>query len=278
MATVLRQRTAQESVSSRGDGSETWLMWALMFAPFTVLVLFTFRYTPDDALITMRYAANLANGNGPVFNAGERVEGFSSPLHLLIQTVLAQFPGGHELLRAKIASLVFGVLTLLVAGVLLLQLGLPRWAVRLAAFLTGASFMLAFGSANGLETTTVSFLVAALILLLYRGDHSLRPILTGIVGVCLALARPETVVLVVVAGIGTACVDRPEPLWRSLRWIVVSLSGLLAYLAFRIAYYGDVLPNTYYAKRTALTPEVLVEGGALCHLGACSGPPSVRWL
>src|SRR3972149_11082877 len=34
----------------------------------------------DDAMISMRYAYNLAHGLGPVWNAGERVEGFTNPL------------------------------------------------------------------------------------------------------------------------------------------------------------------------------------------------------
>jgi len=38
----------------------------------------------DDAFIFFRYADNLLAGLGPVFNAGERVEGFTSPLWLLL--------------------------------------------------------------------------------------------------------------------------------------------------------------------------------------------------
>ena len=35
-------------------------------------------YTADDSFITFRYARNLADGYGPVFNTGERVEGYTS--------------------------------------------------------------------------------------------------------------------------------------------------------------------------------------------------------
>src|SRR6186713_365207 len=34
----------------------------------------------DDQMISMRYADNLASGNGLVWNPGERVEGFTNPL------------------------------------------------------------------------------------------------------------------------------------------------------------------------------------------------------
>jgi hypothetical protein len=44
-------------------------------------------YTVDDAYIVFRYARNLVEGHGPVFNVGERVEGFSSPLWLAVATI-----------------------------------------------------------------------------------------------------------------------------------------------------------------------------------------------
>ncbi|GAH95705.1 unnamed protein product, partial [marine sediment metagenome] len=47
-----------------------------------VLVIFylygTWFYPTDDAYISYRYAQNLAEGNGLVYNLGERVEGYSN--------------------------------------------------------------------------------------------------------------------------------------------------------------------------------------------------------
>jgi hypothetical protein len=37
----------------------------------------------DDSYIFLRYAENFASGHGPVFNPGERVEGYSSPLWMV---------------------------------------------------------------------------------------------------------------------------------------------------------------------------------------------------
>jgi hypothetical protein len=38
----------------------------------------------DDAYITMRYSRHLAEGYGPVYNIGEKVEGYSNFLWMLI--------------------------------------------------------------------------------------------------------------------------------------------------------------------------------------------------
>ena len=51
-----------------------------------------FTFTNDDPFIVFRYADNLRRGIGPVMNAGERVEGFSSPLHLGLITLLRGLP------------------------------------------------------------------------------------------------------------------------------------------------------------------------------------------
>ena len=44
--------------------------------------------TQDDAFISFRYAENLANGQGLVFNPGERVEGYSNPLWTVLFAVI----------------------------------------------------------------------------------------------------------------------------------------------------------------------------------------------
>ena len=41
----------------------------------------------DDAFITFRYAKNLAHGLGPVWNAGERVEGYTNFLWMMIASL-----------------------------------------------------------------------------------------------------------------------------------------------------------------------------------------------
>src|SRR3972149_7645473 len=48
----------------------------------------------DDAMISMRYAYNLAHGLGPVWNAGERVEGFTNPLWVGIMALVHLLPIG----------------------------------------------------------------------------------------------------------------------------------------------------------------------------------------
>jgi len=52
-----------------------------LIASFLAFVALAYIYFPesiDDAYITLRYSKNLLMGNGPIFNIGERVEGYSN--------------------------------------------------------------------------------------------------------------------------------------------------------------------------------------------------------
>src|SRR6185436_4524317 len=59
--------------------------WVTVAAALAVggVAAYRFAWTTDDAFISFRYARNLVDGLGLVFNAGERVEGFSNLLWTL---------------------------------------------------------------------------------------------------------------------------------------------------------------------------------------------------
>src|SRR5205814_2662804 len=44
------------------------------------------RFGIDDAFINFRYAENLASGLGPVFNPGERIEGYTTPAWVFLRS------------------------------------------------------------------------------------------------------------------------------------------------------------------------------------------------
>src|SRR5690606_36891099 len=76
------------------------------------------RWIADDGLIVLRTVRNLIAGNGPVFNAGERVESNTSTLW----TYLIYFT--HEITGGRLELVVLGVaLTLSMLAVVFAMLG-----------------------------------------------------------------------------------------------------------------------------------------------------------
>ena len=87
------------------------------------------RWIADDGLIVLRTVRNLLAGNGPVFNAGERVESNTSTAWTYL-VYLGSLVGGP--LRLEYVALALS-LAFSVAGVVMVMLGAARlWAPGLA--------------------------------------------------------------------------------------------------------------------------------------------------
>jgi len=234
----------------------------------TALELHFVNLTFDDAFISFRYADNLAAGRGLVFNPGERVEGYSNPLWTVLLAVPMWLGIGRwdlgPLVLAKCVGAVLAVATLWVLrGVLSRRGARSAW---MGLLYCGAVAPNAFWSIGALETP----LLALLLLLAVRDhlDHELddaRPeglSRSSFWFLLAALTRPEPVVLFVVAWAFRAWQSfRSRTLgWREQsRFALPFLVPYGAFLALRFAYYGSLLPNTYYAKRY-LDPFAFIRG------------------
>ena len=217
------------------------------------------RWIQDDAYISFRYARNLVEGNGLVFNPGDRVEGYTNYLWTMLSAIpLATgtedpLPFMHRTGR----FFWFGTYGLLLAfGSYLLFRGVYTAPLVAAPLIAHWSFNQWFLS--GMETGMVSFFFI-LTLVVFALQDIKNPRLAATFGcscVLLLLSRPDSVFFLVgLAVAGLAChrswfVDRE--FWR--RWfpsfLVPVLLIYLPYTAWRLFYYGDLLPNTYYAKAT----------------------------
>ena len=257
-----------------------------------VLHVLRYNFVSDDAFISLRYAANLLAGHGLVFNLGERVEGFTSPLWTLL---LAGFGAcGFDLLEAARAlGLLCSILTLPTTYWLARQCGAAPLTALIAPALLAFNGSFACWAASGMETALFVGLIAAAFAAALAGSYWASASLTA----AATLARPEgLLVLLVLGGYqllraknsavvsvfdagpippapfptrkgGAAAVPPflagrgargvgPTPTTDSKRgegrsrlpWLLVSSGPYALYLGFRRWYYGDWLPNTYYAK------------------------------
>src|SRR5919201_6464144 len=69
----------------RIDRRRTATLVAVMVPMIVILIMgWQHRWIADDGFINFRYVDQIRHGNGPVFNAGERVEAFTSPLWLAL--------------------------------------------------------------------------------------------------------------------------------------------------------------------------------------------------
>lgn len=213
----------------------------------------------DDAYISFRYADNLNRGLGLVFNAGERVEGYSNFLWTL-WCALGLKLGAPPEAWANTSGAACWVLTVMLLAAFTRSgrearrgPGLPIAALLAACHTDWLAF-----ATGGLETAAYTMLVAlGFVLLAGALDRRARLAGAGAVFGLVALTRPEGILFAAVGGAWLVWVE-----WRSGR-IARLPTTALAYGAplvaivapfalWKLAYYGDLRPNTYYAKSASL--------------------------
>jgi len=202
-------------------------------------------YTPDDTFIFLRYAANAAEGRGLVFNPGEPVQGYTSALWTLILTAAAM-AGVPLLVFAKSAGAALGAGCLVLAQAIARRID-ARAAIAAPLLLAGFTD-LSYWSISGMDAPLFAFIVAAAMFLTVRahdGDGS--PVAAAIVWGLAGVTRPEGAAFGVIAllWLARAKQERRVTAWA---WIAF-LAPIAAWAAFAWMYYGDPLPNTFWAKR-----------------------------
>jgi hypothetical protein len=242
-----------------------FLAWSAFFRHrATFLAVDHNRYASlfDDALISMRYAWNLAHGNGLVWNQGERVEGYSNFLMTLLMAIPSLF---FDPRRAALAVQLLGIATVLGVGLLCVRLArrvrrtegshesTGHDAIVLAAAIS--FYPLSFWSVTGMETglLTILFLGALVAVDRWaerrrRGDLFLASLLAGL----LTWVRPDAVVFALLIPAFAAYAVSPSRRGSNIRvglaLVAVVVIFALAQLLFRVMYYGHSVPNTYVLK------------------------------
>ena len=233
------------------------ILRSLPIGLFLIVAYSMFVQTPDDAFITYRYAANLVAGHGAVFNVGDRVEGYSSPLHMLLSAALIfGLSTSDVLLPAKILGLLFGVGTLLMMAPIGRRLELRPRDVMLAQLLVVLNPSFAISASNGLETSLYGFLISVTAWLFLREMETKQGTLSGWMAFALLFTRPDAT-LICAALFGLRALEARRSGTLRTRFIVLWAAAFvlptIALIAARLLYYGELLPNTYYAKDTALS-------------------------
>jgi hypothetical protein len=217
-----------------------WLCWVLR------------GFVTDDAWISVRYAENLANGHGFVWNpGGPRAEGFSNPLLVGIEA-LADVLGLPALRTAR----ALGVLCGLACLVLVYVKGravVGEFAAASATLLIGCSAPFALWAVGGLETLPVALVLTFAVLELARADRG-RVWVAGSALALLPWLRPEglaAVAAVVFFSEAAGLLRRATRMAAVRRALVlggVPVAAQLLLEAVRLGVYGHLLPNSVLYK------------------------------
>jgi arabinofuranosyltransferase len=207
----------------------------------------------DDAYISYRYARNAVAGHGLVFNPGERVEGYSNLLYVLAMTV--PFRLGLDVFRFAVTFNVACTVAAFALFVAHRRRAVGDERAVLAALLFAACPSLWIWTGAGLETPLVLFLQVAIWASIDRGetrDDGRGRWALGAATALLILARADGFVT---AAIALAYVLARRRLQTAAVLGAVAAVTLVGLVAWRHGTYGELWPNTYYAKVSGTLPE-----------------------
>jgi arabinofuranosyltransferase len=219
-----------------------WTVASALLAACALGLAFSRVWVADDAYITFRHITQFLAGNGLTYNTIERVEGFTHPLWALLLCLFgglgAPVPGAAVTLDLLCAAILLG---------LMVSAERDRGPLGVAMLVSCSGFV--DFATSGLETPMTLLLVY----IAYRTTPVLgRPIRAGMSLGLAYLCHPDVAVLALGPFLLAVAEARERGLAQSradlTRFVVALASAPVLWHVFRLLYYRDIFPNTYYAK------------------------------
>jgi arabinofuranosyltransferase len=250
-----------------------YALYAAIFIYQTIIVINGQRYAFlfDDAMISMQYARNLAQGHGMVFNAGEApVEGYSNPLWVVYMALFHLLPISTNaiILSVQVSGAIFlGINLWMVRRITTFMLGESANGISflvplVAVFLTAFYYPLDQWALLGMEVSVLTLMVSVVVWMVLNQLKQQRfsiwvYILLGVA----TLVRIDMLALGLATWAFLVLVDAPNRRKNLLWGFVILAAFIIGQTVFRYFYYGELLPNTYYLKMTGAPLLLRLERG-----------------
>jgi hypothetical protein len=211
-------------------------------------------HTWEDFFITFRHSQNLVDGKGLVYQPGERIHGFTSPLGTLLPALgywLTGADGSYE--RALWFLRITSAIALAGAAWLLIRTaargGAGRWALVPLALLFLFDIKAAAFSVNGMETAFMLLFVLWGFWL--AGNDERSWLVNGVCWAALMWTRPDGCIYIAIFSLLIMNYGEGERRDRLLGIVKSAVVCALLYLPWFVwtwSYYGTPVPHTIVAK------------------------------
>ena len=223
----------------------------------SIVYSYKLRWLGDDIFIGLRYVQNFLDGNGLVYNKGEKVEGFTDFLWIMLISFFSWMKC-NPLTTVQTLGIVSAVGTLTIFSIIIYKIS-SRLAIFIIPFVTLAlalNYDFNTWSTSGLEASFFSFLLSSSFYIYFFSAflEKKKLVLSGLF-ICLALlTRPDTLLILFVANgliVLYHLINKNSiPKIISILFLF-NLSIIFIYIPYfiwRYNYYGFIFPNTYYDK------------------------------
>ncbi len=229
----------------------------IFFVGYSVVLSWSFLFqNVDDAYISFRYGKNMMSGDGLVYNKGEYVEGYTNFLWTVVTAPFTKIESIDISIFATSFGIIFSVINLLLLSFISRQFteSFPRYSTYLfllPSLLIALDNTMAFWAIGGMEFPIYIFFILGIIYNYFRLNDSPKHTSYLIIFLILCtLTRPEGNMIFVITLFHMMLFRKRLNEFKPVV-IKIILSYVLfcaAYYGFKYFYYGQILPNTFYAK------------------------------
>ncbi len=219
-------------------------------------VLYQTAWLCDDAYISYRTAENLVTGYGLTWNPAERVQAFTHPLWLFLNTL------AYSVFRTQFITFMAVALgtSLVVAVLFVYRMALSRTQaiMGILLFLCSRAFM--DYATSGLENPLTNLLLLAFILVFVQTQWGTREVLLlSLIAGLGVLNRMDSLLLYAPA---LAYMVLSQFRLRTFALVLLGFMPFILWEIFSLVYYGALVPNTAFAKLgTGIPPSALAAQG-----------------
>ena len=229
---------------------------------FIIIIIYAWinRFVQDDAFISFRYAQNFVQGNGLVYNSGEKVEGYTNFLWTLIFSGVLK-TGFDPIITIQLVSILIfcGTIIFTLRLASSLEPNLSNTQKVLLLIILGSNFSFSSYATGGLETQLQAFCTIGSLTILFKlieqkGIPVLNLILLGIFLSLGVLNRLDSGLVIAISLSALLILKylREKSIVSSLVSALIPTALVLLTIGFwfswKMDYYGEFLPNTFYAK------------------------------
>ncbi|MDC0948848.1 hypothetical protein OAS86_05865 [Gammaproteobacteria bacterium] len=251
-------------------------IWYYALIPLIVALLglgYHNAFIQDDAFISFRYASNLVSGDGLTWNPQEHspIEGYTNFLWVLIVAAAMWFDF-EPVTASQVLGLVFGAITLTATAWLANQITKSERATLLTVFVLGTNYTFSCYMTGGLETAlltsliTLSAIAAVHIMNQDIEEANAWHFIWSITAAAALMTRLDSAILLAPSGFFfLARISTAKKIVKIRRSAAINLclpflALISSWALFKLFYYGNILPNTYYAKATDPSVERVSQG------------------
>jgi hypothetical protein len=239
------------------QSKQSYLIISILGIFLSIFISYQMRWLGDDIFIGLRYVKNFNEGNGLVNNIGERVEGYTDFLWLMLISFFFRLkfdPG----ITAEVLGVVFSAGTLIIFSVI----GYKISAAKNKFVFPFITLALAFNydynvwATSGLEVSFVTFLLSsAFYIYFFTGSTLNKRLFFAGFFICLGLlTRPDVMLILLFLNLLLVIknlISKTNFIDLIKTHFLFNPSVIIIYIPYflwRYNYYGFIFPNTYYNK------------------------------